>query len=218
MDWLHGRGVVPCFGLGLSRCSGGRTAIAQSACPTSTKWGVCVLFGLRFVEQLVISACRRFCFVSGFFVAFAAGRSQRTIGWNVVGIRIKNLLIPFVLWSLIFLLVDLVQGDTFQPEASICAGLCWAKHGVVLLRALLIQFYLLSPLLVLVAKRHWKLLLVVSLILQFELALVSICADPRVEYRGDFSLRYESAHEQIFPRVICSGFRLAWSSASSCLA
>ena len=129
-------------------------------------------FLVRFVEQLATVAVPAFLFVSGFFVAFATGRAQRTIGWNVVGSRIKNLLIPYVVWSLVFFAVDAALGTTYGLAVYLRRLLLGQATESFYYVPLLVQFFLLSPLLVPIARRHWKLLLVVAASVQLGLHLL----------------------------------------------
>ena len=45
---------------------------------------------LRLMEQLVVFCIPAFLFVSGYFVAFATGRNQRTVGWNIIGAKSRT--------------------------------------------------------------------------------------------------------------------------------
>lgn len=101
------------------------------------------------IQQLDAFALPAFMFVSGVFVAFASGSAEQTIDWNVVGSRIKVLLIPFAVWTAIFfLLLRRQPPSTFDEVVS-------RYYYIVLL----VQFYAVSPLLVLMISKSWKLVL-----------------------------------------------------------
>ncbi len=140
--------------------------------PNFDQAGSAEYFLLRFIEQLATAAVPAFLLVSGFFVAFATGRSQRTIGWNVIGSRIKNLLIPYALWSLAFFAVDGLLGDTYSLAVYLRRLLLGQATESFYYVPLLVQFYLLSPLLVPIARRHWKALLAVAAVVQLGLHLL----------------------------------------------
>jgi peptidoglycan/LPS O-acetylase OafA/YrhL len=145
-------------------------------------------FLVRFIEQLSTVAVPAFLFVSGFFVAFATGRSQHTIAWSVVGSRIKNLLIPYALWSLAFFAVDAALGDTYSLAVYLRRLLVGQATESFYYVPLLVQFFLLSPLLVPIARRHWRALLVVAAVVQFGLHALRY-----VQYLGPDALDLERA-------------------------
>jgi surface polysaccharide O-acyltransferase-like enzyme len=141
--------------------------------PNFDQFGSLAYVGLRLVEQLVIFSVPAFLFVSGFFIAFATARTQRTVSWNIVGNRIKGLLIPFVLWSLAFFVVDFALGDRYSLIVYVRRLLLGQATESYYYVVLLVQFYLLSPLLVLLARRRWKALLVVAALLQASIHALS---------------------------------------------
>lgn len=101
--------------------------------------------------RLILSvAGPAFFFITGYFLGIMAKGSQGTISWDVVFSRIRVLLVPFVIWTVLryILLRDLPRdlNDLLKPY-----------HWI----PLLIQFYLLAPFIVLWAKRNWKAMLVV---------------------------------------------------------
>jgi peptidoglycan/LPS O-acetylase OafA/YrhL len=154
--------------------------------PNFGQVGSAEYFLLRFIEQLGTAAVPAFLFVSGFFVAFATGRSQRTIGWNVVGSRIKNLLIPYLLWSLAFFAVDAALGNTYSLAIYLRRLLLGQATESFYYVPLLVQFFLLSPLLVPIARRRWKTLLAVAAVVQLGLHLLRY-----LQYLGPDSLEID---------------------------
>lgn len=124
---------------------------------------------LRLVEQLIIFAIPSFLFVSGFFISVATGRQQATVSWKLIGTRIKNLLIPYIVWSAVMLFVYYLQGTRYTFVQIIQILLTGRAADPYYFVPLLIQLYILSPLLVPIAKRHWKILLIVSFLIEFGL-------------------------------------------------
>ncbi|MCZ7570645.1 MAG: acyltransferase [Ardenticatenaceae bacterium] len=121
------------------------------AVPNYDQAGSLTFHAIVLIQQLDAFTLPVFMFVSGFFVAFAAGGSQGGLQWNVMMTRIKNLLVPFVLWSIIYFLISNRRAPaTFDEVIS--------RYYYI---PLLSQYYLLSPLIVPLAKTKWKLLLVV---------------------------------------------------------
>ncbi len=134
--------------------------------PNFDQLGGATYFGIRAIEQLVIVAIPAFLFVSGFFVAFAAGRTHRTVGWNIVGVRVKNIVIPYLVWSAVAMGMLVAFGERFSALKVVQMLAFGETEPPYYYVPLLIQLYLLSPLLVLWAKSEWKSLLVVTALVQ----------------------------------------------------
>jgi len=119
--------------------------------PNFEQMGGVVYYALLLAQQLIMFAVPSFLFVSGFFIAFSTKRSESTVSWKIVGSRIWLLLVPYVLWSLLFFVGDFV--DYYYVP-------------------LLIQLYLLSPIIVLAAKRKPVLTLIVAAVVQLGVRLL----------------------------------------------
>jgi surface polysaccharide O-acyltransferase-like enzyme len=121
-----------------------------------------------FIRQLSTFSVPAFLIISGFFISFLARGKDANVTWQQVIPRAKVLVYPFVIWTVLrfALLRRLPQSveDILQPYHFI---------------PLLIQFYLLSPFLVKLAKSHWKLLLVISLILHLGIQFYRYAEDVR---------------------------------------
>ncbi|MCI0399372.1 MAG: acyltransferase [Chloroflexi bacterium] len=117
------------------------------------------------VRQLSGFAIPAFIFVSGFFIAFLATGQQSRLNREALASRIKVLLVPCFIWTVIHFAL------LMRPPASIGEALR-AYYYI----PLIIQFYLLSPLLVPLAKKRWKLLLVSTLLLHLVLQAVQYLA------------------------------------------
>lgn len=110
------------------------------------------------IRQLSSFAVPAFLFVSGFFIAYAAGGSRADLKWNVVATRMKNLIVPLVIWiSIRYILLR-------RPPSTL-SGMLMSYYYVVLV----LQCYLLSPIIVPVAKSSWKILLLVTALFHFSL-------------------------------------------------
>lgn len=126
---------------------------------------------LRLIEQLIVFCLPAFLFVSGYFIAFATGRNQQTVGWRLVGLRIRDLLIPYSLWTLVCWLLFLFEarfldGRNYSIGQYVGMYLTGSSDPAYYYVPLLIQFYLLSPLFVWWAKRKPAILLLVVVLLQ----------------------------------------------------
>ena len=139
--------------------------------PAISQVGGFSYYFLRFFEQAANYSILTFLFVSGFFIAIATGRNQRTISWRIVGVRIKTLLIPYLFWSFVVIFLLILQGERFSIQKLVVALLVGRANPVYYFVPLLIQFYLLAPFLVPLARNHWKPLVAVTALLQLLVVL-----------------------------------------------
>jgi len=137
------------------------------AVPNFDQLGGFAYYVLRFVEQLVGYSVPAFLFVSGFFIAFAAGRSKTAVAWRIIGIRMKTLLIPFVIWSIMIFIGWALQGNILTIPEYVRIIILGKATPAYYFIPLLGQLFLLSPLVFLPAARtRWKLLLVITAVVQ----------------------------------------------------
>lgn len=142
---------------------------AAVAVPNFDQMGSVAYFALRFVEQLVIFAVPAFLFVSGFFIAFSTGRNRPNVDWSMIRARITSLLIPYLLWSLLIFIASFLQGERHSSLEYLRMLVTGRTASPYYFIPLLIQLYLLSPLLVPWAKKNWKALLVLTAIIQLSM-------------------------------------------------
>jgi peptidoglycan/LPS O-acetylase OafA/YrhL len=103
---------------------------------------------LLFVRNLDAFAIPAFIFVTGYFVAFLSRGEGSAIGWKTIFSRIRILLVPFVLWTSIRLALMKDIPDNVHDI-----------FGHYYYIVLVIQFYLLAPFLVPLARKSWILLI-----------------------------------------------------------
>jgi peptidoglycan/LPS O-acetylase OafA/YrhL len=132
------------------------------AVPNFDQLGSASYYALRAIEQLIIFAIPSFLFVSGFFLAFATGRNRSTIGWEVVATRVKNLLVPYLIWSGLLLGLEVLQGRSLTAVETLRILLTGQATDAYYFIPVLIQLYLLSPFLIPFARKGWKLALVLT--------------------------------------------------------
>jgi peptidoglycan/LPS O-acetylase OafA/YrhL len=124
-------------------------------------------YGLRFLEQLIIFAIPTFLFVSGFFIAVAVGRSRTTVDGKLIFNRLRNLFIPYVIWSVVIFLGEFVEARTLLSPGMYASRLIFGRaDDAFYFVPVLIQMYLLSPIILLLAKTRWKTLLIITALLQ----------------------------------------------------
>ncbi len=127
---------------------------------------------LRGIEQFAVFSIPAFLFVSGYFIAFATPRRQATVSWSIVWARIRGLLIPYLIWSLVLIVFLGFQGRRLSPAGYATALLTGRVNPAYYYVPLLCQFYLLSPLLVFLARRWWQWLLLAALAIQLSIQLL----------------------------------------------
>ena len=124
--------------------------------PNYDMLGTPAYYYLLAVRLLVGSyAIPAFLIVSGFYAAFAAGSSGQMPA-TIIRTRIKKFIGPFIIWTFFFFAMQQALprsvNDVLQTYYYI---------------PLIVQLYLLTPWLGPVAKKHWKLFLLVTFFIQF---------------------------------------------------
>jgi hypothetical protein len=127
---------------------------------------------LRVIEQLVGFSIPAFLFISGFFIASATGRSRATVSGQIIGARIKHLLMPYFIWSFVLFFLLYFQGRTYTIDRYLVRILTGGADTSYYYVILLCQLYLMSLLLVPLAKTRWILLLVVTALIQLTVQLL----------------------------------------------
>ncbi len=141
--------------------------------PNFDQVGSPIYYAFRTVEQLAVFSIPFFLFVSGYFIAFATGRIQKNIRGQVVFSRVRDLIIPYLLWSFIVIFIEiLLDGRVRTPVRYLQLLLVGGASPAYYYIPLLIQFYLLTPLLVPLAKKHWVGLLIVTALIQLLVQLL----------------------------------------------
>ena len=121
--------------------------------PNFEQMGSLAYYALLLVQQLIMFSVPAFLFVSGYFMAFATKRRASTVSWVIVRSRIWYLFIPYLLWSLLFFVGDLAEGSVYSIPEYLELLITGRTSPAYYFVPLLIQLYLLSPLIVPLAKR-----------------------------------------------------------------
>jgi len=117
---------------------------------------------LRGIEQLAVFSIPAFLFVSGIFIAIATGRTREAVSWPTVGARIRDLAIPYLLWSILLMLLSFVQYRSLDPQTVLVNLLTGRTNPAYYYVPLLVQFYLLAPVITRFARKHWLPTLIVA--------------------------------------------------------
>jgi len=120
---------------------------------------------LLVIKQLTTFSVPAFLFVSGFFVAYAARGNQSTFSWKMVWVRISNLVVPYLIWSVVVFAVDYILKVRYAPMEYLVRLATGNATPAYFFVPLLCQLYVLAPFVVLTAKNHWQWLCVGAMIL-----------------------------------------------------
>jgi membrane-bound acyltransferase YfiQ involved in biofilm formation len=120
------------------------------------------------VRKVVVWAAPAFLFCSGFFVAYAARNSRGVYTWKMTRARLIDLLIPYTIWSLVWFAANAIEHGTLTLEQYLGEFIVGnVDGGAGYFIPLLCQFYLLSPLIVPMARARPKLLIATAALIQF---------------------------------------------------
>ncbi len=128
--------------------------------------GSLAYYVLLVTRQLTLFGVAAFLFVSGFFIAFAARGSQATLSWKMVWVRIRNLLVPYLIWSVAIFAFDYVLRISYSPLQYLAKFFTTGAIGPYYFVPLLCYLYLLSPFLVPIARTRARLLLYIAALVQ----------------------------------------------------
>jgi fucose 4-O-acetylase-like acetyltransferase len=134
--------------------------------PNYDQMGSAAYYGLRVIEGMVTFSIPAFLFISGFFIAFATGRTQSKVSWGYVLNRVKYLVVPYTIWFFVTLLLLILQGYRESFSGILLSFATGRINPVFYYVPLLIQLYLLAPILVVLAKKNWKALLIAVALIQ----------------------------------------------------
>jgi membrane-bound acyltransferase YfiQ involved in biofilm formation len=139
----------------------------QVAVPNFEQFGSLNYYALRLIEQLLGFSVPAFIFVSGFFIAFTAARSPIKERWLVIRSRLTGLLIPYLVWSLIMMSYDhFVNGINYPVDKMVQTIITGEAAPAYYFIPVLIQLYIISPFLIAMVQRDWKLTLLITVIVQ----------------------------------------------------
>jgi peptidoglycan/LPS O-acetylase OafA/YrhL len=111
-----------------------------------------VRIALNLVQGLGVFAVPTFLFISGAFVAYAARGEPPRLTLKFISGSLSHIAWPYLLWSALFYVVVFLQfGESYTSQGylkNIVVG--YPFHFI----PLLLMFYILSPLLVVICRRH----------------------------------------------------------------
>ncbi len=123
------------------------------------------------LDQMGKIAIPVFMFIAGYFIAYATSNGRKPLAWSVVRARIGKLFWPWVLWALIWLgmqvsaqVLGLRSGG--EPLGFNIRSILLALFAQYYFIPMLMVYYLAAPLLVSIARRSLRTLLILVLLLQ----------------------------------------------------
>lgn len=131
------------------------------AVPNYDQVGSLSYYGLVAEQKLALFSVPSFLFITGMFLAYAARGSQSHLTWAAVRTRIFNLIPPYLIWSLVYFAVEFLVSGPRQP-LDYALGILTISKSVFFYIPLVIVYYLVSPFLAPLAKKHPRLTLAIG--------------------------------------------------------
>ena len=125
------------------------------------------------IRQVAIFCVPAFFFVSGLFVSYAALDKQNPLNWTFVWKRIKTLLIPYLIWSIVLIGGDLLLGDYHSPLEYMILIVTIGVIPPYWFIPALCYSYLISPIVVRFVQWNWKIVLAFSGLIQIILVAIN---------------------------------------------
>jgi len=135
--------------------------------PDWTQLGTISHYFLLIFRQISVFCVPAFFFVCGSFVSYAALDKNKPLNWVFVWNQLKKLLIPYLMWSMVVVIGDLIKGDSRPALEYLKLIATFKLSGSFWFIIVLCFCYLFSPLLVPFVKWNWKVALVISGLIQF---------------------------------------------------
>ena len=137
--------------------------IRATADPSYTAVGSLAYYALLTIRQFVAFSVAAFVFTSGWFITYAAG-AQATLSWKIVRARLITILIPYLIWTFLFFIIDYARG--VRPGFLDYVLKILTGGGSYYFIPLICYLYLLSPFLVPWARKHGVALLIGAAVVQ----------------------------------------------------
>ena len=134
--------------------------------PNFDQFGSFSYWVLLLIRQLAWFAVPAFLFIAGFSLAYAITGRPMTAAYKIVWTRTKILLWPYLIWSLVIFFGDFLQGQTYPILGYVGLLVRGGAVPAYWFIPMLIQFYILSPLIVRWSEAKPRLVLLASAIVQ----------------------------------------------------
>ena len=122
------------------------------AVPNFDQMGTLSYWVLISIRQITVFSVPAFLFVSGFFVAYAFRGSDSKKQWKIIKTRLVNILIPYLIWSMAIFFIGYIIGERNNILEYLLRLLRGGAINAYFYIPVILQFYLLSPVLFRLAK------------------------------------------------------------------
>jgi fucose 4-O-acetylase-like acetyltransferase len=129
--------------------------------PNYDQMGSLAYYGLVAAQKLGVFAVPAFLFIMGMFLSYAERGSKSHLNWTMVRRRIQNLLPPYLIWTIVYFLVEFAIGNRQSP-VDYALSVVTISRSVFFYIPLVIVYYLISPILVPIAKKRTTLTLSIA--------------------------------------------------------
>lgn len=140
--------------------------------PNFDQAGSLTHWALWVIMRITVLGVPSFLFASGFFIAFSAKGDQPAVRWNMLRTRILYLAVPCVVWSVVALVVEYLMNSDYTLAEHLERLRTESVFSAYYFSAVLCQLLLISPFLAALAKRRWKLLLVLAVAVQLSINVI----------------------------------------------
>ncbi|MCC7129539.1 MAG: acyltransferase [Anaerolineae bacterium] len=166
-------------------------SLGLAATLAAAPWERWILYSLSGLGSFAVPI---FLYLSGSFFSYAARQDDLRANYRIVWVNLKNIVIPYVLWSSIFYLeIFLVHHQTCTPLECIKQLIVGYPFNFI---PLLIFYYLISPFLVFATRRWgWIPALVIGVL---QLLLINIL------YPGTLGFAFPGWFSHLTPPVLAS--------------
>jgi peptidoglycan/LPS O-acetylase OafA/YrhL len=138
----------------------------QVISPDYAEMGSSKYYVLVSINQLALFSVPAFIFITGLFITYASQGSIQKLSKKVIRNRVLGLLWPYLMWTILVFICDGLLGIVYTPREYIYKIFTGGGVRAYFFVPLLIQFYLLSPLLIGWAKNQPIRILTISGLLQ----------------------------------------------------
>jgi probable poly-beta-1,6-N-acetyl-D-glucosamine export protein len=130
--------------------------------PNFDQVGSLTYFMLLVIRRLTLFSVPVFLVTSGIFVAYVVQGGAKSLNRNVLMVRLSDLLIPYVIWSILAFIGDALMGYTHPFMVYLERLAVGQARGPYFYVILMVQLYILAPFVTNLAVAHWKPLLIVA--------------------------------------------------------
>lgn len=117
-------------------------------------------FVIHFIHQATYFCVPAFLFVSGYFFTGFINSQTPSVCWKIIKKRILTIAVPFVIWTAVTLLLSFAQG-----RIKSLTEFAWGIYDTYSFIPILVLMLLLSPLFLAIAKRNWRWLVAITMMI-----------------------------------------------------